>query len=53
MWPPCGVFRFTIQSIKLDNILRVTKAGEEVRTLDNDVGNVVLYQLSYARRLPA
>ena len=27
------------------------KAGEEVRTLDNDVGNVVLYQLSYARKI--
>ena len=25
------------------------KAGEGVRTLDNDVGNVVLCQLSYAR----
>ena len=25
------------------------KAGERVRTVDNDVGNVVLYQLSYAR----
>ena len=24
-------------------------AGERVRTVDNDVGNVVLYQLSYAR----
>jgi hypothetical protein len=26
------------------------RAGEGVRTLDNDVGNVVLYQLSYARK---
>ena len=26
------------------------KAGDEIRTHDNDVGNVVLYQLSYARR---
>ena len=25
------------------------RAGERVRTVDNDVGNVVLYQLSYAR----
>lgn len=25
------------------------RAGEGVRTLDNDVGNVVLCQLSYAR----
>jgi hypothetical protein len=25
------------------------KAGEGVRTLDIDVGNVTLYQLSYAR----
>gem|GEM_PF-6336228 len=25
------------------------KAGEGTRTLDNDVGNVVLYQLSYTR----
>ena len=26
------------------------RAGEGVRTLDNDIGNVVLCQLSYARR---
>jgi hypothetical protein len=26
-----------------------TKAGEGTRTLDNHVGNVVLYQLSYTR----
>ena len=25
------------------------RAGERVRTVDNDVGNVVLYELSYAR----
>ena len=29
--------------------MRCLKAGERVRTVDNDVGNVVLYQLSYAR----
>ena len=28
---------------------RRQRAGERVRTVDNDVGNVVLYQLSYAR----
>ena len=26
------------------------RAGEGVRTLDNDIGNVVLCQLSYARK---
>ena len=26
------------------------KAGDEIRTHDNHVGNVVLYQLSYTRR---
>jgi hypothetical protein len=29
---------------------RGKKAGEGTRTLDNHVGNVVLYQLSYTRR---
>ena len=28
---------------------KCSKAGEGVRTLDIDVGNVTLYQLSYAR----
>ena len=27
------------------------RAGEGVRTLDNDIGNVVLCQLSYARSI--
>ncbi len=29
---------------------RGMKAGDRARTGDNDVGNVVLYQLSYARK---
>ena len=28
---------------------RKTRAGDGIRTHDNDVGNVVLYQLSYTR----
>ncbi len=35
---------------KQENPLR---AGEGVRTLDNDIGNVVLCQLSYARKITA
>ena len=35
---------------KQENPLR---AGEGVRTLDNDIGNVVLCQLSYARKTRA
>ena len=27
-----------------------TRAGDRTRTDDNDVGNVVLYQLSYTRK---
>ncbi len=30
-----------------------TRAGDGVRTHDNDVGNVVLYQLSYTRLILA
>lgn len=32
--------------------VQLQRAGDEIRTHDNDVGNVVLYQLSYARRVP-
>ena len=32
-----------------DSVEVKQRAGERVRTVDNDVGNVVLYQLSYAR----
>src|SRR5580765_5097527 len=30
-------------------VIRLLRAGDGIRTHDNDVGNVVLYQLSYTR----
>ncbi len=36
-------------SQSIDDHEPVSEAGEGVRTLDIDVGNVTLYQLSYAR----
>ena len=32
-----------------ENTARPIRAGDGIRTHDNNVGNVVLYQLSYAR----
>jgi hypothetical protein len=31
------------------SVIKIAKAGDGIRTHDNNVGNVVLYQLSYAR----
>ena len=37
----------------MPNLGGLRGAGDEIRTHDNHVGNVVLYQLSYTRLKPA
>ena len=40
---------FTAQGAMPRSLARPARAGDGIRTHDNDVGNVVLYQLSYTR----
>ena len=40
---------FTKPSVRRHNSMKQERAGDRVRTDDNNVGNVVLYQLSYTR----